>query len=175
MRRPPRRWVPATPTSLVSRRDLRARQAEEADLKRDIRWRWNEFCSGVDLTHRIIPTGFATREPPRLGPITLGPPTRFNIELRPGQLIQDLLDVRERLAAAYQVADADVLPLVPGWVTVLLIEEDADRVRSSPLEPEDRAERGPRRGEIRPNARHLPPRRHRGPYGSPRLGPRRID
>jgi hypothetical protein len=94
VREPVWRWAPAPLPLNPGGRDLREQRREEDALKQQMRWIWNEFCSGVDLTHRTVPTGYGTREPPRLGPIDLGPPTRFSVELRPGQLPRDFLDVR---------------------------------------------------------------------------------
>jgi hypothetical protein len=165
------RWAPAPLPLNPSRRDLREYREDEIALKQQMRWIWNEFCSGVELTHRIVPTGFGTREPPRLGEITLGPPTQFNVELRPGQVPQDLLAVRDRLAAAYLVDDIDVRPLRERWLKIVLVERGVNRGRhdTKPIEPP--REPGPHRGDVRTSGRHWPRRQRRGPTGGPRSGP----
>jgi hypothetical protein len=164
----PNRWEPAPLPPDPTWRELREYRLEEAALKAQMRWIWNEFCSGVELTHRIVPTGYGSREPPRLGQITLGPPTRFNVELRPGQLPEDLLAVGDRLAAAYLVDDVDVWPLQERWVKVELIERRSTRPRrdTMPIDPP----RLPRRGEVRTSGRHWP-RRERREQRGPTAGP----
>ncbi|NMO92111.1 hypothetical protein [Actinomycetospora sp. TBRC 11914] len=174
MREPFGRWAPAPLPPVPSSRDLREYRLEETALKHQIRWIWNEFCSGVELTHRIVPTGYGTREPPRLGNITLGPPTRFNVELRPGQLVQDLLAVGDRLAAAYLVDDVDVWPLAERWVKIELVEYGIDdpRNHTTPIDPPRRS--GPRRDEVRTSGRHWPRRERRerrGTTGDQQVGP----
>lgn len=114
---PSRRWAVPPPLLLG-----RAHAAAEKYARHEIRWIWSEICEGTGLMRRIPP--FPGRlEPPRIGRVTLGPPTSFTVELRPGMFARDLVDIAPRVAAAYGVAAVGVEPLVRGWVTVDLIED----------------------------------------------------
>jgi hypothetical protein len=125
MRNRPHRWALPPLTEFASRAERRDQMAAETEARAEIRWIWNEVCSGLHLTRRIVPTGTASFEPPRLGRIRLGPPTTFTVELRPGQLIDDLLAIDDRLAAAYGVDDIEVHRLVENWVRIVLVEHRA--------------------------------------------------
>jgi hypothetical protein len=170
VREPFGRWAPAPLPPNPSAEERREWRLEETALKHQVRWIWNDFCSGVELTRRIVPTGYATREPPRLGDISLGPPTRFNVELRPGQLVDDLVAVSDRLAAAYLVDDVDIWHVADRWIRVELIEYGMDdpRTHTTPIDP-PRAP-APGRPDVRTSGRHWPRRQHRGPTGGPQVG-----
>lgn len=167
------RWAPLPPPANASRAARDRYAAEACRARSEMRWIWNEVCSGLDLTRRVVPTGTVTREPPRLGRITLGPPTRFTVELRPGQLRQDVGQWSTRIAAAYGVPEVAVDDLVHGWIVVELVErlavDDAVTVAPDPLASPPPLERpardgagpGPRRPYGRPRSwRTWRPRRH---------------
>lgn len=173
MREPVWRWAlpPLRPGASSSERGLRRR--EEMALEQQIRSIWTAFCSRVDLVERLGPTMAESWTPPTIGPITLGPPTRFSVCLHPGQLRTDLEDVRPRLAAAYEVDDVIVRDLVRGWATVELVEHGAGG--AEPDAPGVPSDVGRKRRPLRPaepsRPRHPFPRRaRRGPFGGPRLG-----
>lgn len=132
--------------------------------EQQIRWIWVAFCAQVGLVERLGPTIAESWTAPTLGPVTLGPPTRFSVHLRHGQLRADLEKVRPRLASAYEVDDAIVRDLVRRWVTVELVEHG---VADSTDETEPPAIDQPRR-RLTPPLRHFPRRRRRGPSGGPR-------
>lgn len=162
------RWaVPPLPVD-AGPDERREHRRSEIASQSEIRWRWVEVCSGTGLIRRVVPTGTVSFEPPRLGPITLGPPTRLSVALRPGQLPSDLSAIRERLAAAFDVDDVEVRRLAPGgWVTVELVEDGAgvpgDEIRPQPPDPDSPG--------AAPSRRHFPRRRRRGPFGGPRSRP----
>lgn len=95
----------------------------DTDARTEIRWRWGEVCSGVGLTRRVFPEG--CRSIPHIGRITLGPPTRFTVRLRPGQSRQDIADIAPRLALAFEVRNVRVRDLATGWVSVEMVEQAA--------------------------------------------------
>ena len=154
----PYRWaVPPLPGRLT-RRERRWQAAAERQARAEIRWIWSEVCSGALLTRRIVPTGTASWEPPRFGRVVLGPPTTFTVELRPGQLVDDLLEIDRRLAAAYQVDGVDIRPLVANWVRIELVEHRGARPGRSLRAP---ARPGPSTAPLAPDADPLPERRYR--------------
>ena len=126
------RWsVPPLPER-PSRRQREQQAAEEAYARHQIKWIWNEVCAGTFMIRRIVPTGTVSWEPPRIGRVRLGPPTTFTVELRPGQLRADFIDIRERLAAAFEVRDVVVTDLVRGWLLVQLVEGCDEMVTPPP-------------------------------------------
>lgn len=135
------------------------RAADQAYARHEIKSIWREVCVGSHLARRLLPTG-STWAPPRIGRITLGPPTTFTVELRPGQSGQDIDDAAPHLAQAYGVADVYVTDLVRGWVTIELIEDvgaliaPADPIDpTDPLDPTDDPNRS---GSPKPDATVVP-------------------
>lgn len=96
--------------------------AWDTDARTEIRWRWGEVCGGFGLNRRILPDD-GPRGIPHIGRITLGPPTRFTVRLRPGQSRRDIADLAPRLAMALEVEDVHVRDLAAGWVSVELVEQ----------------------------------------------------
>lgn len=172
----PQWYVPPLPQQ-PSRAERRQYAAETSWAKNRIRWIWVRACSGTDLARWITVADRLTPDSPRLGPITLGQPTRLSVELLPGQRPQDIVDVAENLAAAYGVADVRVVGLVPGWVTVELPVGHA-ALAESREGPVGQAEPGPPAAadssatQLRSHARrgrwHFGRRGTRGPAGGPR-------
>lgn len=173
---PPRRpqWaapaLPAAPT----RAERRAHTAYEIESRTTIRVIWDEVCENTGLTARITSSGCFLREPPVMGPITLGPPTRFSIALRPGQIVEDIAGMAHRLAVAYRVDDVVVRQLTQGWVSVVLVEHllAAPQADDGLAPVDDGPSGGPRFGssESRSARRrtHLGSRDRRRPFGRPR-------
>ncbi|MBC3190944.1 hypothetical protein H7X46_07695 [Pseudonocardia sp. C8] len=93
----------------------------DAENRHEIRAIWREVCAGYRLTRRVVPDD-GPRAFPHIGQIELGPPTRFTVRLRPGQLADDIADLIPRLAAAYEVDDVRVSQPGRGWALVELIE-----------------------------------------------------
>ena len=138
-----------------------------------MRWIWNEVCSGTHMTRRVVPTGTLSWEPPRLGRIRLGPPTTLAVQLRPGQLVDDLLAIADRLAAAFGVDDIDVRRLAGDWLLVELIEDhgaDVDGSPETPRRPGPPTDPCARATETSGEPECIRPARQRGfrPYGAPR-------
>ena len=138
MRNSPHRWaLPPLPEN-AGWAERRWHVTAEIQVRGEIRWIRNEVCSGTHMIRRIVPSGVASFEPPRIGRISLGPPTTFTVELRPGQLIHDLLAIGDRLAAAYSVDDVKIHSVVVGWVRVVLVEREVGGGQShrAPTRPE---------------------------------------
>lgn len=167
---PPGRWAVQPLAPDASQAVKRQHSADEASLRHEVRWRWNEVCSGNHLTHRIVPTGVASREPPRIGRISLGPPTTFSVNLRPGQLLADFSAISVRLASAFEVDDVLIENLAPGWLRIVLVERRRAAVRdASPNGPPDSSHAAVTKP--RPPIRegpHLGRRGRRRPFGGPR-------
>lgn len=172
----PARWaVPPLPDHPT--RAEWARHGEQVTYNRhQIRWIWNEVCSGLRLARRVVPTGTTAFEPPPIGQIDLGPPTVFSVRLRPGQLLDDFRSHSDRLAAAYEVPDVVVGALAPGWMVVQLVDDvprrDRDERPDLRLHGSSNAPRAgagyTRRRSAATSANPLGRRRARGPLGGPR-------
>ncbi|MDD7920150.1 hypothetical protein [Actinomycetospora callitridis] len=134
----PHRWALPPVPEHAGRGERRWHAAAEARARGEIRWIWNEVCSGAHLARRVVPTGTGSFEPPRLGRIRLGPPTTLTVQLRPGQLLADLLAVDDRLAAAFGVTDIEIRRLAGDWLLVELVEGPelgVDELPPSPQRP----------------------------------------
>jgi hypothetical protein len=98
--------------------------AWDTDSRSEIRWRWGEVCAGFDLSRRVLPDD-GPRSIPHIGRITLGPPTRFTVRLRPGLRRQHIVDIAPQLALAFEVDEVHVRDLASGWLSVELVEQPA--------------------------------------------------
>ena len=95
--------------------------AFDTEARHEIRLIWREVCAGYGLTRRVLPDD-GPRAFPHIARLELGPPTRFLVRLRPGQLAVDIAELAPRLAAAYDVDDVQVREPHRGWASVELIE-----------------------------------------------------
>ena len=99
-------------------RDLRA---DRVDTVQQIAWSWRKACEGAGLSQSIYtPSGHAVAVP-RVGRITLGPPTLITLQPRPGQTREGIAALGPSLAAMMGVSEIRVWDLAPGWVTVELV------------------------------------------------------
>lgn len=100
-------------------RDLRA---DRVDAVQEIAWSWRKACEGAGLGERMqTPSGHSVGVP-RVGRITLGPPTLITLQPRPGQTRERIAALGPSLAATMGVSEIRVWDLAPGWVTVELME-----------------------------------------------------
>src|SRR5215212_1722276 len=86
---------------------IRERERRHAiDLRTELRYRWMTACErpALQLSHGIATAaGIGPGRAPIIREITLGDelhPCRFIVELRPGQVLEDLEDAGRELAAA---------------------------------------------------------------------------
>lgn len=134
--------------------ERRRHRMMEIQVQNEIRWIWNEIW----LARRIVPLGTGSGEPPMIGRIVLGPPTRFIVQLRPGQLQKDLAAISSRLAAAFEVSDVRVVKLVADWITIELVE-NIDQVDAYHHEDERMRRRARSTRRARPTSRRGPARK----------------
>jgi hypothetical protein len=99
-------------------RDLRA---DRVDAVQDVAWSWRKACEGAGLSEPIqTPSGHSLGVP-RVGHITLGPPTTITLQPRPGQTREQIAALGPSLAASMGVSEIRVWDLAPTWVTVELV------------------------------------------------------
>lgn len=112
-------------------RIIRERERRHAiDLRTELRFRWMTACERPELrlSHGIgTATGVGPGRAPLIKDITLGDdinPCRFVVELRPGQVLEDLEDVGRELSAALCVHQIRFEQLDGPFVRCTLIEDD---------------------------------------------------
>lgn len=99
-------------------RDLRAARV---DAVQDVAWSWRKACEGAGLSEPIqTPSGHSLGVP-RVGHISLGPPTTITLQPRPGQTREQIAALGPSLAASMGVSKIRVWDLAPAWVTVELV------------------------------------------------------
>lgn len=127
-----RRWAPPPPPSDATRAERSRHAAEEQYARHEIRCIWDDFFQSFLLVTGIDgPAGvLAWQGQPEIGPITLGPPTRFSIKMRPSQRRDDFSALAPRLAVAYDVDAVVITDSAEGWLTILLLEHADDAGRS---------------------------------------------
>lgn len=117
-----------------SRAWQRDREIVDAQLVGDIKWQWRQACEYSGLARTVYsPTG-PTTSIPRIGRVTLGPPTTFTVRLQPGQLASDVQAASRRIAEAMSVFDVAVTRIATGWVRVELIPVPACPTESGPFD-----------------------------------------
>src|SRR4051812_34172170 len=101
------------------------------DMRTEMRVRWREACERPQLmlSHGLnVPAnGFGPGRAPLVRDIQIGDeltPTTMTVELRPGQLVDDLKDAGRELAAALLCHRLRLEPLGGPFVRVTLVESD---------------------------------------------------
>jgi hypothetical protein len=105
-------------------RDLRA---DQVDAVQEIAWSWRKACEGAGLSEPIQTPSGQSVGVPRVGRITLGPPTTITLQPRPGQTRERIAALGPSLAASMGVSEIRVWDLAPAWVTVELVRTPGDR------------------------------------------------
>ncbi|GAA4795729.1 hypothetical protein GCM10023200_34720 [Actinomycetospora chlora] len=176
------RWAPLPLPPHPTRADRLEYDGQASRARIAIRNIWMEFHTGLHtMTGPAAPVSILTWDPPLVGPITLGPPTRWSVELRPGQRAADFRALAGRLASAYEVDDVVVADLARGWISIWLVEHVGAETVPTPdvparpaVEP-TRPAPAPvgqpsarRTGRIRHHRLPLGSRWRRRPFGGPR-------
>lgn len=102
------------------------------EMRHDLRVRWREACErpALQLSHGVpTSTGFGPGRAPVITSISIGSiadsiPTTFVIELRPGQVLDDLTDAGRELAGALFCHRLRFEPIEGPYVRVTLVEDD---------------------------------------------------
>ena len=107
------------------RRAERARQRDreqaDAELIRDLRWRFESCCARTPLGRMIFTASGVSTSVPRVGHIDLGPPVSLFVKAGLGQTADDFIAAAPSIAAALSVAGLTVTPHAGNWVRIVLM------------------------------------------------------
>lgn len=96
----------------------------EADVERLVH-AWARACEGAELVRQVDTVTGPTVIAPKITDITLGPPTVLIVELQPGMIPADVVELSPRLAPHLGVYGMRVEPLAVGrYVRVTLLDGD---------------------------------------------------
>ena len=113
-------WMPAW---------LQRRQEERA-LERwatELGWKWSDAADIAHLTrHSTTAAKIPLTVAPQVHSVELGPPVTLLVRMLPGQIVDDFEARAHRLAAAMDVPAVHIEPYEPGWVKVVLLDEEPD-------------------------------------------------
>jgi hypothetical protein len=121
-----RRGYDARTDKIIAERERR----HLSEMRHDLRHRWREACErpSLQLAHGVhTGTGFGPGRAPLITEIAIGGelgPTTFIVELRPGQILDDLTDAGRELAAALFCHKLRFDPIGGPYVRVTLVEDD---------------------------------------------------
>jgi hypothetical protein len=141
---PPERagWLSQLAQWLPDRDLWRGHEAIEALRIADIKSRWREACKHSGLAPLAFTPSGQHMFFPRIGQVTLGPPTTFTVLPHRGQLLSDFEAASDRIAAAMGVAKVGIRPLAdwaPDWIVIELVDGLAEPppgvVKLSPRPP----------------------------------------
>jgi hypothetical protein len=113
------RWF--RPQAFRERALRREQEADDALRIGDINWQWRQACALSGLGRLVYTPSGPSVAIPLIGRVTPGPPTRFTVRRRPGQLLADFEAAAPRISAAMGVAGIRVRPLVGEWIMIELI------------------------------------------------------
>jgi hypothetical protein len=130
--------------------------------QREIKRLWREGCEGSGLCEwRPTPNGLAIFIP-LIGRVTLGTPTVMTVELRPGQLPEDIELAAPRIAHTMEITGLRVTPLRGMWVRVELLAVAGPDHHETPSAP-------PSRQPVPPVRRTQPSRAWTSRWHAPRF------
>jgi hypothetical protein len=104
------------------------RQREDHELARwatELSWQWADAVDHAQLARHSVTAGrIPLTVAPQLHSVDLGPPVTLLVEMLPGQVVDDFQGKAERIAGAMGVPMVHVELYDPGWIKVVLLEDD---------------------------------------------------
>lgn len=104
------------------------RQREGHELARwatELSWQWADAVDNAQLARHSLTAG---RLPLTLAPqvhsVDMGPPVTLLVEMLPGQVLDDFQAKAQRIASAMGVSQVHIELYDPGWIKVVLQEDD---------------------------------------------------
>lgn len=85
---------------------------------------WVRACEGAGLVRTVDTVTGPTVIPPKITDVTIGPPTVLLVELQPGMLPRDLIELAPRIAAHVSAHSLRVEPVGHRYVRVTLLDAD---------------------------------------------------
>jgi hypothetical protein len=105
------------------------RQREEQALERwaaELGWVWYDAADIAQLTrHSMTPARLTVTHVPEVHSVDEGPPVTLLVRMLPGQVADDFHAQEERLASAMDVPAVRIEPYEPGWIKVILLENES--------------------------------------------------
>lgn len=104
------------------------RHREEHELARwatELSWQWADAVDNAQLARHSVTAGrIPLTVTPQVHSVDMGPPVTLLVEMLPGQVVDDFQGKAQRLASAMGVADVHIELYDPGWIKVVLREDD---------------------------------------------------
>ncbi|HXT44613.1 MAG TPA: hypothetical protein VN748_10915 [Pseudonocardiaceae bacterium] len=104
------------------------RQREDHELARwatELSWQWADAVDNAQLARHSVTAGrIPLTVAPQLHSVDLGPPVTLLVEMLPGQVVDDFQGKAQRIAGAMGVPKVHVELYDPGWIKVVLLEDD---------------------------------------------------
>ena len=104
------------------------RQREDHELARwatELGWQWADAVDNAQLSRHSVTAGrIPLTVAPQVHSVDLGPPVTLLVEMLPGQVVDDFQGKAQRIAGAMGVPQVHVELYDPGWIKVVLLEDD---------------------------------------------------